>query len=83
MDRSTAAHDAPPSASCSARKNPQRIPANTPPVFSSLRPRTWSHLMCLVTKTMSDRLLVWFIWCISLFEPGTPDNSKHHSRKSD
>ena len=57
MDRSTAAHDAPPSASCSARKNPQRIPANTPPVFSSLRPRTWLHLMCLVTKAMSDRLL--------------------------
>ena len=38
-------------------KNPQRIPANTPPVFPSLRPRIWPHLLRLVTKAMSDRLL--------------------------
>ena len=47
---STAANDARPSASFSARKNPQRIPANTLPVFPSLRPRIWPHLLCLVTK---------------------------------
>ena len=57
IDRSTAANDPRPSASFSARKNPQCIPANTPPVFPSLRPCTWPHLLRLVTKTMSDRLL--------------------------
>ena len=57
IDRSTAAKDPRPSASCSARKNPQCIPANTPPVFPGLRPRIWSHLLRLVTKAMSDRLL--------------------------
>ena len=57
IDRSTAANDLRPSASCSARKNPQRIPANTPPVFPGLRPRIWPHLFRLVTKAMSDRLL--------------------------
>ena len=31
---------------------------NAPPVFSGLRPRIWPHLLRLVTKTMSDRLLV-------------------------
>src|SRR5688500_10608325 len=36
---------------------PQRIPANTPPVFSSLRPRICQHLLCLATKDDSDRLL--------------------------
>jgi hypothetical protein len=36
---STAAHDLQQSASFSARKNSHRIPANTLPVFSSLRPR--------------------------------------------
>src|SRR6266850_4604366 len=54
---STAANDPRPSASFSARKNPQRIPANTPPVFPGLRPRIWPHLLRLVTKAMSDRLL--------------------------
>ena len=49
-DRSTAANDPQPSASFSARKNPQRIPANTPPVFPGLRPRIWSHLLRLVTN---------------------------------
>ena len=39
-------------------KNPQRIPANTPPVFPGLRPRIWQHFLRLVTKAMSDRLLV-------------------------
>jgi hypothetical protein len=37
-------------------KNPQRIPANTPPVFSSLRPRICRHLLFLATKDYSDRL---------------------------
>jgi O-antigen ligase len=39
---STAANDPQPSASCSARNNPQRIPGipeDTPPVFPGLRPR--------------------------------------------
>ena len=31
-------------------KNPQRIPANTPPVFPGLRPRIWPHLLRLVTN---------------------------------
>jgi len=57
IDRSTAANDPRPSASCSARKYPQCIPANTPPVFPGLRPRIWPHLLRLVTKAMSDRLL--------------------------
>ena len=57
INLSTAANDPRPSASFSARKNPQRIPANTPPVFPGLRPRIWPHLLRLVTKAMSDRLL--------------------------
>jgi hypothetical protein len=57
IDRSTTANDPQPSASFSARKNPQCIPANTPPVFPGLRPRIWPHLLRLVTKAMSDRLL--------------------------
>ena len=57
IDLSIAANDPQPSASFSARKNPQCIPANTPPVFPGLRPRIWSHLLRLVTKVMSDRLL--------------------------
>src|SRR5437870_3365818 len=54
---STAANDPRPSASCSARKNPQCIPPNTPPVFPGLRPHSWPHLLRLVTKALSDRLL--------------------------
>jgi hypothetical protein len=50
IDHSTAANDPRPSASFSALKNPQRIPANTPPVFPSLRPRIWPHLLRLVTN---------------------------------
>src|SRR5437870_5048686 len=38
-------------------KNPQRTPANTLPVFSSLRPRIYQQLLCLATKDYSDRLL--------------------------
>src|SRR5712692_3938833 len=57
IDLSTAANDPRTSASFSARKNPQRISANTPPVFPGLRPRIWPHLLRLVTKAMSDRLL--------------------------
>ena len=57
IDRSTAANDPRPSASFSAMKNPQRIPVNTPPVFLGLPPCIWPHLLRLVTKAMSDRLL--------------------------
>ena len=57
IDLSTTANDPRPSASFSARKNPQRIPANTPPVFPGLRPRIWPHILRLVTKARSDRLL--------------------------
>ena len=49
-DLSTAANDPRPSASFSARNNPQRIPANTPPVFPGLRPSSWPHLLRLVTN---------------------------------
>ena len=70
IDCSTAANDPQPSASFSVLKNPQRIPVNTPPVFPGLRPRIWPHLLRLVTKVMSDRLLVclviWFVWSIWL-----------------
>ena len=38
-------------------KNPQRIPANTLPVFSSLRPRICQRLVCLAMKDYSNRLL--------------------------
>jgi hypothetical protein len=50
IDLSTAANDLRSSASFSARKNPQWIPANTPPVFPGLRPRIWPHLLRLVTN---------------------------------
>jgi hypothetical protein len=50
IDPSTAAKDAGPYGSFSARKNPQRIAANTPPAFSRLRPRIWSCLLRLVTN---------------------------------
>ena len=50
IDPSTTANDPRPSASFSAQKNPQRIPANTPPVFPGLRPRIWPHLLGLVTN---------------------------------
>jgi len=60
MDCSTAANDPRPSASLSARKSPQCISVNTPPVFPDLRPRIWPHLRCLVTKVISDRLLARF-----------------------
>ena len=43
------------------RSRPEKIlngiPANTPPVFSSLRPRIWQRLLRLATKDYSDRLL--------------------------
>ena len=47
---STATNDAPASALFSAQKNPQRIPANTPPVFLGLRPRICQRLLRLVTN---------------------------------
>jgi hypothetical protein len=49
-DLSTAANDPRPSASFSVRKNPQRIPVNTPPVFPDLRSRIWPHRLRLVTN---------------------------------
>ena len=61
IDRSTAANDPRPSTSFSARKNPQRISANTLPVFPGLWPRIWPRLIRLVTKAMSDRLLVDYL----------------------
>jgi hypothetical protein len=76
IDRPTAATDPQPSASFSALKSPQPIPANTPPVFPDLRLRVWPHLLRLVTKAMSDRLLAhafhrllrWdIIWTCDLF----------------
>jgi plastocyanin len=51
IDLSTVANDPRPSASFSAPKNPQCIPARTPPVFPSLRPCIWPHLLRLVTNT--------------------------------
>ena len=37
---------------------PQRIPVNTAPVFSSLRPRIYQQLLCLATKvTWTDSSL--------------------------
>jgi hypothetical protein len=54
---SATANDLQASASFSARKNPQRIPTNTPPVFSGLRPYIYQQLLCLATKDYSDRLL--------------------------
>jgi len=57
INRSTAAKDLRASASFSAPKNPQCIPANTPPVFRGLRPRNRPYLLGLATKAMSDRLL--------------------------
>ena len=50
IDRSAAANDLRPSASFSALKNPQCNSANTLPVFSGLRPRTWPQLLRLATK---------------------------------
>jgi hypothetical protein len=57
IDLSTAANDPQPSASCSARKNTQRIPTNTPPDFPGLWPRIWPHLIVLLTKARLDRLI--------------------------
>jgi hypothetical protein len=57
IDRSAVAIDLWSSASFSARKIPQRIPANTPPVIRGLRPRNCLSLLHLVTKARSGRLL--------------------------
>jgi hypothetical protein len=48
---STAANNAQASALFSAPKNPQRIPANTPPVFRGLRSRICLPLLRLVTNS--------------------------------
>jgi hypothetical protein len=68
----TAANAPRPSASCSARKSPQRIPANTPPVFPGLRPRIWRPLLRLVTRALPDRLLAVRVWfCMTGFSHWT------------
>ncbi|MCI0428628.1 MAG: hypothetical protein L0Z46_11485 [Nitrospiraceae bacterium] len=51
IDRSTAANDGQASTLFSATKNPQRIPANTPPVFRGLWPRICLPLLRLVTNS--------------------------------
>ncbi len=61
---STAADDDQASILFSATKNPQRIPANTPPVFRSLRPHICLVLLRLVTngnigKTPANPLAIW------------------------
>ncbi|MCC6968534.1 MAG: signal peptide peptidase SppA [Nitrospira sp.] len=50
IDRSAVANELRPSASFSAPPNPQCNSANTPPVLSGLRPRTWPHLLRLATN---------------------------------
>ena len=50
IGHSTAANNAQASALFSTPKNPQRIPANTPPVFRGLRPRICPSLLRLVTN---------------------------------
>ena len=70
--RSTAANDPRPSASFSARKNPQRIPANTPPVFPGLAPRICAHLHRLVTNGnagQAPRALIFLLLAIIIFTP--------------
>ena len=57
IDCSTAANDPQTICVVLGPRNPQCIPANIPPVFPGLRPRIWPHLLRLVTKAMSDRLL--------------------------
>ena len=72
IDHSTAANDPRPSASCSARKNPQRIPANTPPVFPGLWPRIWPHLLRLVTNGnvgQAPRVVIFLPLAITIFTP--------------
>src|ERR1041384_5870829 len=54
---STAANDPQASALFSAQNIPQRIPANTPPDVSSLRPCICQQLLCLATKDYSEPLL--------------------------
>ena len=50
IDLSTVANNPRPSASFSVLKNPQCVPSNTPPVFLSLPPCVWPHLLRLVTN---------------------------------
>jgi hypothetical protein len=50
IGHSTAANDSRPSALFAARKNPQRIPVNTLPVFPGLWPCIWQRLLRLVAK---------------------------------
>ena len=51
IDRSTAANNGQASTVFAATKNPQRIPANTPPVFRGLWPRICLPLLRLVTNS--------------------------------
>jgi len=50
IGHTTETNDPPPSSSFCARKKPQRISANTRPVFPDLRPCIWPHLLRLDTK---------------------------------
>jgi uncharacterized protein GlcG (DUF336 family) len=54
--RSTVANNAPASALFSTPKNPQRIPANTPPVFLGLRSRICPRLLRLVTNVNAGQV---------------------------
>ena len=68
IDRSTATNDGQASTLFSVPKNPQRIPANTPPVFRGLRPSICLPFLRLVTNgnvgqaprgALSDRSIPW------------------------
>jgi len=57
MNISTAENDPRPSVSFSALKNPQRNPANTPPVIPGPRPYIWPYLHRLVTNGNVGQIL--------------------------
>lgn len=59
------------------QKTPQSIPANMLPVCSSLQPRICPHLIHLVTKDSSGRLLAGPV----IHPCGTPEAShlRHHN----
>jgi hypothetical protein len=69
IDRSTVANDPRPSVSFSAQKNPQCIPANTPPVFPGLRPCIWPHLLRLVTNDNAGQAPLGKGWVILVQVP--------------
>jgi len=77
---STAANDPQASASFSAQNIPQRIPANTPPDVSSLRPCIRQWLICLATKDDSDRLLAVRDPRVKVFPSVPRDRSRTRQR---